>query len=337
MASGVHFCKSPSNSLADQSVVSIVIVNWNSAAELTACLESIYRYPPRCEFEILVVDNASFDGSDRLICEKFSSVNFLQLEQNVGFSRANNLLAAQAEGDILLFLNPDTEVEAGALEQLAAVLRAKVDAGAVGGTLLNSDGSLQTSCISTFPTLVNQALDSDLLRRWFPKSRLWGIRPLFEHDDLAEVDSISGACLMVSRTAFEEVERFSEEYFMYSEDVDLCFKLKRAGYRNYYVRKARVTHHGGRSSDSRSERAFAAVAMRESRRKFLRKTKGEVYALLYRILMMIAAIGRIAVLRLVSLIPGKGNLRASGAVGKWTAILKWSFARNWSSEAGSGQ
>src|SRR5262249_2706071 len=158
-----------------------------------------------------------------------------QSKKNLGFAGANNAAFAHSRGRNVLFLNPDTEVMGNALSVMCSALDAIPDAGGVGCTLLNSDLSLQTSCIQAFPSILNQTLDFDFLQHLFPKSTLWGMRPLYAPAGPAvTVDIISGACLMVRRITFEQVGQFSTDYFMYAEDMDLCYKFTLAGWRNYF-------------------------------------------------------------------------------------------------------
>jgi GT2 family glycosyltransferase len=306
--------------------LSIIIVNWCSANFLRNCLLSIYANTRGLEFEVIVVDDASFDGCDRMVFHEFPQVRFVQSETNVGFARANNLGVEQSCGESILFLNPDTEVVGPAIAVLWRYLESQPDAGAVGARLLNSDRSLQSSCIQAFPTIVNQALDSDFLRRRIPKSTLWGMRALFLPPVIAEVDAVSGACLMVSRSALRKVKGFSSCYFMYSEDVDLCRKLRSHGRPNYFVSSAEIVHHGGGSSSSK-ENNFAAVAMRESRFRYMRIWSGWPSAIAYRAVTGLVAVGRIAILELSLLAVWKSSMREAvkRSKRKWMAIFGWAI------------
>jgi hypothetical protein len=297
--------------------LSIVIVNWKSVAYLRDCLTSIPLHTHRLQYEVVVVDNASGDGCGDMLAKEFPNVRFVQSEVNIGFARANNLGTRSATGETLCFLNPDTRLLNSALEIMHDVVQTASHAGAVGCRLLNGDGSIQMSCIQSFPTLLNQFLDAEWLRRIFPRSTLWGIAALYDKGALfAPVQVISGACLMMSRSVFEVVGGFSEDYFMYAEDLDLCYKAAMRGYLNYYVPSASVVHYGGGSSSQRVERAFPSVQMRESVRRFLGKFHGASYAARYRRLMGWSARIRVGLLRIAG--SGRGSLE------KWQAILTWS-------------
>jgi GT2 family glycosyltransferase len=308
--------------------LSIIIVNWNSAAFVRQCLSSIYKNSIMVEFEIIVVDNSSGDGCREMIEKDFPAVRFIGSGENLGFAGANNLGFNYSSGRYVLFLNPDTEVVSQAVERLVRFLDSTPDAGIAGGRLLNADGSIQTSCIQRFPSILSLAVDAQFLRMLFPKARLWGTRPLVENPTVtASVDIVSGACLMMPRGVFEKVGLFTTEYFMYAEDVDLCFKVRRAGWKNYYVGEAVIVHYGGQSSSLRPENHFASVAMREAWRKFFFLYYGRNRAFVYQATTGLVALFRIGLLAGLLLVTA-GRFRRDfllGAFGKWTRIFRWSI------------
>src|SRR5215475_8918812 len=148
--------------------LSIIIVNWNSKAFVRKCLVSLYANTQKTKFEIVVVDNASYDGCGEMLRAEFPKVHFIQNDKNLGFAAANNLGFESTAGRNILFLNPDTEVIGPAIDTLVEFVDHNPKAGVVGGKLLNTDKSIQTSCIQRFPTILNQVLDADLLRKLFP-------------------------------------------------------------------------------------------------------------------------------------------------------------------------
>jgi len=308
--------------------LSIIIINWKSADFLRKCLQSIFANASDLSFEVIVVDNASFDGSAELVEREFPGVRFVQSTENLGFAGANNLGVRSAKGRNVLFLNPDTEVIGTALELMSSFLDATPNAGVVGCKLLNSDFSIQTSCIQAFPTILNQALDAEALRKMFPKARLWGMRPLFEDgSEPTVVEVVSGACLMIRRSVFEETGLFNTDYFMFSEDVDLCFRTKQTGWNTYYVGRAVVIHLGGQSSRSKGEKNFADVLMRESRLTYFRQRRGTIYAAAFRITTGFVALARVVLLG-GFLVLTVGKVRADSirrAFAKWSNILRWSL------------
>lgn len=306
--------------------LSIILVNWNSVAFLKACLQSVFEKTKGVSYEVIVVDNASPDGCGEMLRQDFPSVLFVQSPRNLGFAGANNLGFQHSSSRNLLFLNPDTEVIGDAIERLVHALETAPKAGIVAPRLLNTDLTVQTSCIRSFPNLLNEVLDSEFLREKFPKSRLWGMAPLLEAPTApVPVDAVSGASLMVRRDAFEAAGLFSTAYFMYSEDVDLSYLVRQAGWTNYYVPNAVVLHHGGQSSSSRDDRNFADVVMRESRYRFFRRRRGVLYAFAYKLATAISAAVRVAVL--VPFWTVSGAVRRNSvyrSFWKWVRILRWS-------------
>jgi GT2 family glycosyltransferase len=173
--------------------------------------------------------------------------------------------------------------------------------------------------------LLNQVLDAELLRGWFPNSSLWGNAALFGGGMApVEVEAVSGACMMIRREIFASVGGFSPDYFMYGEDLDLCFKTRRAGFRNYHVSEATIIHHGGGSSQQ-THSSFSFVMMRESVSRLLRKSQGGFYSNCYRLALIGTAIGRLILLGMVipfCLVGGRAH-RGVAAFRKWLAIIRW--------------
>jgi GT2 family glycosyltransferase len=306
--------------------LSIIIINWRSADFLRKALTSILSPTSVVTFEVIVLDNASFDGSAEMMCQEFPRVHFIQSEENLGFAKANNLGFRVSKGRFLLFLNPDTEVRDGALQALVSFIKSRPDAGIVGAQLLNSDMTIQTSCIQAFPTILNQVFDTEYLREKFPRSALWGTWPLFEPPvGPARVEVVSGACLLIRRETFEQVGMFTENYFMYSEDVDLCYKAKQAAWNVYYERNAIVVHHGGQSSAKKSENNFATVMTRESLYNFLKVRRGKLYSAAFRVSLGMAALGRLLMLGSIMVLTLGRFERDSlpAAMKKWTGVFRW--------------
>lgn len=305
--------------------LSIIIVNWNSAAYVRQCLGSLAQFPPTRSHEIIVVDSGSFDACGEMLAREFPAAIFVQSSDNIGFASANNLGMSRAQGKYLLFLNPDTEVHGGAVDQLLQTLERHPDAGIVGARLLNADGSLQTSCVQAFPTLLNQVLDSDMLYRAWPRSSLWGIAALSDASARPKpVEVVSGACLLIKRAVFEIVNGFDQRFFMYSEDLDLCYRVKQAGFDRLYEPAATITHHGGGSSNS-ARSMFSVVMTRESVCRFFRLNHGPAAAFGYRATTGLAALVRLPIVTGVWLVKKMSGDKNYGAVKKWIAILRWSL------------
>lgn len=305
--------------------LSIIIVNWHSKDYLKQCIASIVENATDIKYEIIVVDSASFDGCGQMLQDCYPQVHFIQSQHNLGFGRANNLGANHAHGDLLLFLNPDTEVLNHAIELLYENLLKLPQAGIIGCRLLNSDKTLQTSCVQALPTILNQILDADILHRWFSKSRFWISAANYEGSLASvQVEGISGACMMMRRKVFNLVQGFSRDYFMYAEDLDLCYKTQIAGFATYYFTGAEIMHHGGGCTQHKRSR-FSEVMIPESVSRLLRKMRGNSYSFCYRLALSLAAIIRLFLLLFLfplALIKNKKH-DWQAAFFKWIVILRW--------------
>lgn len=308
--------------------LTIIIVNWNSVHFVRECLRAIYENSPQRTFEVIVVDNNSPKGGLELLRAEFPQVVILESKRNLGFAGANNLGFENSSSEFLLFLNPDTEVIGAAIGTMLDQLKTISDAGVVGCKLLNTDGSIQMSCIQTFPTILNQLLDIEVLRRRWPGCWLWNTAPLYkDNGQPVDAEVISGACMMLKRSVFEAVGKFSEEYFMYGEDLDLCYKVRKLGLRNYYVEQAKVIHHGGKSTAQRKVNLWSIVMKMNSVQNFCHKFYGPAYSHLYRCSMGVAAILRLGIIWVMHLSKFVSSKKHSleGTREKWWAILQWSL------------
>jgi N-acetylglucosaminyl-diphospho-decaprenol L-rhamnosyltransferase len=306
--------------------LSIIIVNWRSVLYLKNCLASIYKAIKEVTFEVLVVDNGSFDGSAEFVRQEYPEIVFMQNDRNLGFAKANNTASLRARGWIFLFLNPDTEIIESPVGRVISFVEENSAVGAVGCRVLNSDRTIQRHYLQAFPTLLNQLLDIDFLRRSFLRSELWGARALYDYiGSPIDVEAISGSCLFVTKSAFEKVGRFSEMYFMYAEDLDLSLKLRNAGYRIAYLGEGEVIHFWGRSSALQDNDHRTEVMERDSVAKYFRVRIGNVHALAYRCMTGVSAILRLSIICAIAI--GGGILISRRWVlsvgGKWLRILHW--------------
>ena len=310
--------------------VSIIYVNWNSLDYLRESIASVYEHI-RSVFEIIVVDNASPEGGVQSLRDKFPDVRIIESMTNLGFAGANNLGFRHSIAEYVLFLNPDTELISPSFDLMLFRAKELRDAGIVGCKLLNTDRSVQSSSIQTYPTILNQVVDAEYLRLRWPECPLWNIGPLFSDDvGLMKVDVIPGACMLLRRTVFEQVGMFSEDYFMYAEDLDLNYKVKAAGFANYYCGDTAIIHHGGRSSARQKVSQWATIMKHRAMVKLFRKTHGTVYAFGYRL-----AMGTVAVMRLtlLTLLATLGTLAFDPeslkfSIDKWKVVLKWAIGKD---------
>lgn len=259
---------------------------------LLGCLRSIYAgVDPQLasRLEIIVVDNGSTDGSPKVIRRQFPSVSLIENEVNVGFARANNLAIRQCTGQYVLLLNPDTVVKPRVLETLVDFLERKPCAGAVGARIFNPDGSLQTSCYPA-PSVLRELwyllhLDSVWPLATYPMDT-WAV------DVPRVVDTLLGACFMVRRTALEQVGLLDEAFFMYSEEVDLCLRLRRSGWALFWVPKAKVVHYGGQSTKQVAAQMF--LHLYRSKIQYFRKHYSPVTVMAYKLVLLLASAARLS-------------------------------------------
>jgi len=237
--------------------LSIVIVNWNGGELLRRCIESILRAPPRLPYEIVVVDNASSDGSVRWLrssdlADRLAGVALHVIENadNVGFARANNQAIARTQGPLVCLLNPDAEVLPGALDTLVATLRAGADIGACGPRLLNTDGSLQPSVWRNPPTPWEIVVAGLGLWRLMPRRARgeWLLGRHWDHARRRTAPVLFGAAILVKRAVFSQVGGFDERFHMYGEDDEWCLRVRRGRWRLVFEPSASVVHHGSRLS-----------------------------------------------------------------------------------------
>jgi GT2 family glycosyltransferase len=306
--------------------LSIIIVNWNSSEYLIQCLRSIRSNVSSLTYEIIVVDNHSAPEDVEKIRAHADNIKLITCNDNLGFARANNRGFRASKGDVLLFLNPDTEIIGKAVSTLVRSAKELPNAGIVGCKLLNSDLTVQLSSIQKFPTIVNQVIDAKALQLFWPSCPLWDISPLFQSDPITvPVDVISGACIVTRRDVFEQIGLFGEDYFMYAEDVELSYKSHLAGLTNYYVGDVNIVHHGGKSSSQQSTSHWAIVMRHRAVNYLLRKTRGRLYGAAYRLLIMFAAALRVCLLKVAwvfASIVGRRSALESPAR-KWLTVLRW--------------
>lgn len=252
---------------------SVIIVSWNVRQDIINCLGSIYDYQSSRPFEVIIIDNASSDGSTQEIREKFPSVTCVSNNKNYGFAMANNQGIKLAKGEYLLFLNPDTIVHPGALDYLIDFMDDNKDVGACGPKLLNEDGSTQRST-REFPSYRGALYRFTFLKYFkiFKNSyRSWLMKD-FDHKSQEDVDQLMGAALLVRKSIIDKIDGFDENFFMYYEEVDLCYRIKQYGWRIVFLPQACIAHLGGRSSQQIP--AAKRIMMLRSLLKYFRKNHG---------------------------------------------------------------
>jgi len=269
--------------------LSIALVNWNNRDYLRQCLESIETAKLSFTYEIVVTDNGSTDSSQQMLAEHFPNVKIVQNEGNVGVARGNNQCIQNSTGRYVYILNNDTLINRPSVEAMVRFLDNHPEAGAVGGNLLNPDGTLQSS-FCRFPTLREESLLVSHIGRW--------LNPYFPSHNggpgLLSARWIGSArpASSVRREAIEGIGLIDEEYFIYSDETDWQYRLWRAGWKVYYLPEVTTIHYGG-GSFKPGDKRYTLVY--RGRMLFARKHYGPVYRLVQRFLFAVAALGRLAV------------------------------------------
>ena len=280
-------------------VISIIIVHFKVPDFLQRALRSLRQAQLYDQSEIIIIDNASQDSSKLSILEEFPEVQWIALKSNIGFGKACNVGAQCASGTYLLFLNPDTLISENTLSESVRFLRERPDVGLMGPKILNSDGSLQVSCRRSFPTPSVAFYRLAGLSRLFPKSKRFGRYNLsfLAPDQSSEVDAVSGSFMFMPLALFQEIGGFDETFFMYGEDLDICYRVKEKGYKVWYNPLTQIVHFKGRSSSKMSMRSrkWFYEAMLIFSRKYSRKHKSYLPGWL-----IIAAIGYFATLTITT-------------------------------------
>ncbi|MDR2591535.1 MAG: glycosyltransferase family 2 protein [Chitinispirillales bacterium] len=238
-------------------LISIVIVNYKVPYCLIEALHSLRLAALYDRCEVIIIDNASGDGSREIVASKFQEAQWIQLKANVGFGKACNIGVAAARGEYLLFLNPDTVISANTLSDAVEFMEAHPKAGLMGPKILNPDGTLQLSCRRSIPTPSVAFYYFAGLSSLFPKSKRFGRYHLtyMDEDKTALVDVISGSFMFMRRALFNEIGGFDKRFFMYGEDIDLCYRITHAGHEVWYYPQIKIVHQKGKSSAKRKVRS----------------------------------------------------------------------------------
>lgn len=230
--------------------LSIIIVNYNVKEFLQNLLHSIEKASINFSKEIIVVDNASDDGSVELINNKFPDVKLIENKINLGFGKANNQALMMAEGEFILLINPDAIVSEDTFDKMFLFFNKHPEAGLAGCKILNSDGTLQLACRRSFPGPWTSFTKVTGLSNLFPRSRIFARYNLtyLDENNTYEVDAISGSFMMMRKEVYQQVGGFDEQFFMYGEDLDFCYRVQRAGFKVYYVHTTQIIHYKGEST-----------------------------------------------------------------------------------------
>lgn len=272
--------------------VSIIIVNWNTSDLLAKCLRCVETTVKQASYEIWVVDNASTDGSPDMVRRDFPNVRLIANAENAGFARANNQAMKLASGRYVLLLNSDAFVKDNTIDYMVRFMDTHPEAGMAGCKLLYEDGRLQPSC-STFPTLATEVMIAFGLDKLFPGSPIFGRYMMTDWDygDTRQVDVIMGAFMLARAEAIRQVGLLDEGFFMYSEEVDWCYRFKQAGWKIFYTPEVETVHLWGGSS--KAVRVETLIRLYRSRVQFFRKHYGGLTVALYKFILGLNCLVRI--------------------------------------------
>ncbi len=230
--------------------LSIIIVNYNVKEFLQNLIHSIEKASLHLTKEIIVVDNASDDGSIEFIREKFPQIKLIANKVNLGFGKANNLGLKEAKGKFILLINPDTLIAEDTFDKMIEFFNRKPEAGLAGCKIINPDGTLQLACRRSFPGPWTSFTKVTGLSSLFPKSKFFAKYNLtyLDENQTYEVDAISGSFMMMRKEVYQKVGGFDEQFFMYGEDLDFCYRVQSAGFKVFYVHTTQIIHYKGEST-----------------------------------------------------------------------------------------
>lgn len=288
--------------------VSVIVVTWNTREMTLECLKRLRQAVEGLDAEVFVVDNASSDGTAEAIRAEHPEVKLLVMEKNLGFAGGNNAALACAAGRYVLLLNSDAMVEPDAVREMLAFMESRKDAGACGAQLLNRDGTRQNS-FDNFPTFATELLPKSLLRALMPRKYPSKKQ---EYREPLEVESALGTCMMARAEVVRQVGTLDERFFFLYEETDWCLRMRKAGWRIYFVPSARALHLQGRTKASR--RAAAKIEYYRSLYAYFGKNYGTFSAGLFRGLKFCALFVNLSALFL-------GNVFTAFAMARWRRKL----------------
>ncbi len=303
-------------------MISVIIVNWNTKDLLLACVRSLKEHTREQTLEIIVVDNASTDGSQEALKAQFPDIVLIQNRENLGFAKANNIGITRARGEYLCLVNSDVEIKDGCIDKMAAYLKEHPEIGLMGPKIYLPDGSVQRSC-KQFPSIRAHFCSAVMLHRIFPGKRAFAGEEMtwFGYDTTQEVDVLTGAFWLTHRKAVNDVGLLDERFFFYSEDVDWCRRFKDRGWKTIFFPEARITHFTGGSSTDDPVKYY--VRLCRAKLQYWEKHSSKINCFIVKLIMLIHQLVRIISESAVYILNPSGRKTASYKIKRGFSCAKW--------------
>jgi len=288
--------------------LSVVIVSFNVRKFLEECLHSLYKTIKDIQFEVFVVDNQSKDGTVQMLKTEFPNVNLIVNQENVGFVKANNIAFKKSTGKYILMLNPDTVIVQNSFRKTIDYFEQHPKIGAIGCKMLNSDRTLQPSCYN-FPSL------REIFGLYFLGNRIFNSLKKINYDKTQVVDFVRGAFMAINRQCLEEIGLLDENFFMFAEESDLCYRMKKTGWKVVYMPDIEIIHHRGKSTEQVSDKMY--LQRIRSLIYFFQKNYGKSNMLLLRIIIFFGVGLRLLLRKLIEM---RNNILHRETISKETQI-----------------
>jgi len=302
--------------------LSIIIVNWNTREYLRKCLTAIFNQKLSCDTEVIIVDNASSDGSVAMIKRLFPQVIVQENRDNRGFATANNQALKLAQGEYVLLLNTDTKLLNDALREAVKYLDDNVRVGALAPKILNADGSTQHPCYLTYPNILSELAEALFITRYIKFVTLYGFCvPASKRPQ--EIAHSTGAAMFIRRAVVEKIGKLDEKFVFSYEDTDYCRRIRETGYQIVYFPKSEVVHYGGKSKIKLDDHGADMVLT--SKYYYYKKYYYRLGAIILMLILMLGAVNRICFYSLSRALINKPASKM--IIQDNLAVLKWIWSK----------
>lgn len=305
--------------------VSIIIVSWNCKDPLRRCIESILNSESKLLIEIIIVDNDSHDGTCEMVKTNFPDVILIQNSGNEGFAKACNIGICASKGKIVMLLNPDTIVPQETIDKMVNFLKNREDVGMIGPREVLPDGTFDPACCRTLPSLFTHFLILSGFIAKYPNSKIATLYLVGNRNPQqdTECEAISGSCMMIKREVLNRIGLLDERFFMFGEDMDLCFRVKRAGWKIWYYPEAIIMHIGGESLKFVEDRM--RIVSIDSVYKYFTKNRGLLYAFMYRLMVFCFSLFWLSIWSSAYLLSHKRKIIREEINPKYLDRLRWTL------------